>query len=760
MIKAFYFSERREQKRLVLTGLGGVGKTQIATAFTYESYADEYYSTVLWVFAINREELLKSLTQIAKSLGLYPEIATLSSPGSVPPLALALLRWLSRDHAPRWLLIFDNLDDLDSFDITAFFPNVPWGDILITSRRKQAERLGYSIAVDIMDSDDAVELLYKCSGIPRTEDTAIAVRLTEALGFLPLALDQAGAYISEQCLDMDGYMDLYAEGRAHLLRHRPPRAVWSYEETVFTTWEISFAAVSKLNTLAAKLLDVAAFFHSDDVPLARLCPLTQDLQPGQRLLLRDFLDFIKTRLDYSQFVGAMCEELKVSKMQVRQAIGRLASLSLVRQKTETHSVSIHPLVHLWLRERQSNAQRRENARMAICLVLHALINAYDLSQFADAQVIYPYLFICLEHAHTIPQLLDATELQRVGACIIAVDSWVPFSIDPGTLSRADRFYEFVGTKKAEAEWSIPNAMLAMRHALRLKSIGHRRETSEHCVHYLKTFQQRSRFDKMYAACMARTAAPCSYRVGDYDGAEHICSYIDDTLDSTGTMLARKQLVLGAIKIDRGLPLEAEALLSSCASELLRGIGNEHFLLSVWYQLMASCYMSQGRYKEAEETVLEQLNVRLNQLQAGKIEFSFSDYELVEVYARILRKQQRYVLGRTFLVDFLARISSKKAKPERSLGELSLVLTQLDEITWIEVDTAPATSHGSQQKIEALISIAHDAYKAAAAAYELEWNRGTWVFKHFHATVGEYEQRLRTTCGIGGQQQESSISELE
>ncbi|KAI0115685.1 P-loop containing nucleoside triphosphate hydrolase protein [Nemania sp. FL0031] len=130
--------DRSEQKRLVLTGLGGVGKTQIATAFAYDSYASGHYSTVLWIYAINRDEVLKSFTEIAKSLGLYPEAGASES---AEAMALALLRWLGCDHLPRWLLIFDNMDNLD-FNIAEFFPNVPWGSILITSRCMQAGRLG------------------------------------------------------------------------------------------------------------------------------------------------------------------------------------------------------------------------------------------------------------------------------------------------------------------------------------------------------------------------------------------------------------------------------------------------------------------------------------------------------------------------------------------------------------------------------------------------------------------------------------------
>ncbi|GAW23502.1 hypothetical protein ANO14919_130610 [Xylariales sp. No.14919] len=179
---------------------------------------------------------------------------------------------------------------------------------VLRSHTEEAERLRHAIAVDIVERDGAVDLLYGCTGIPVAQDGEIDVRLVEALGFLPLALGQASSYIPKRYLDLNGYMHLYTESHVQLLHHELPRAIWSYEETMFTTWEISFTAVSTLNMLAAKLPDVAGFFHSNDVPFALLCPLTQDLQLDQRLLLRDFPEFIKTQSDYSLLVGKICDE--------------------------------------------------------------------------------------------------------------------------------------------------------------------------------------------------------------------------------------------------------------------------------------------------------------------------------------------------------------------------------------------------------------------------------------------------------------------
>jgi hypothetical protein len=604
--------------------------------------------------------------------------------------------------------LFDNVDDLDNFNVSRFFPRVPRGDILITSRRREAWRLGNAIEVGVMDEKEAIQLLTRCSKVSSGSDNSDARMVAKTLGCLPLALDQAGTYVCEQGISFAKYIDFYEKSHAKLLRHKPPRAVWSYEGTVFTTWEMSLAAVAKANPLAAQLLDLAAFFHADGAPLAHICDLAQS--PGQHLLLHDFIDFINNQSDNDEPAGPVPPEFLVSELDVTEAAGRLVSYSLAINNT----IATHPLVHYWLRERQSPEQQLMNGRAAICLTLRAIINAYDASHFAKAEEIYPYLFICLDNLHAMPGLLTDTELHMVGACIIGIDAWVPVSLDHGTLHRTDRFYELAAARREGASWRISDGLLALRRAIRLKSMGLRRECSEHCDRFLAAFEQRTRLDKILAASLARTSAPCFFREGDYDGAERVYEYVDDSLDASGAMLARKQLVVGAIKIDRGLPDAAVAVLEECVAPLRCGIGREHFLLRVWNQLMASAYLAQGRPVEAEKTVMAELAGRRDLLERGKIEFSFSDYELAEVYAQTLRAQRRFAEGQTWLEDLLGKTASEKPRPARSLAELSLLLVQLDE----------ATSKGGSG-VDELMAQAEVKYAEAAAVYEQEWNRGMW-----------------------------------
>ena len=730
------------QKRLVLTGLGGVGKTQIATTFVYNTYAHHDHSVVLWIFANDRGQVIKGFTEIATNLGL--KARELEGPSSVPPLVHELLRWLSRENTTKWLLVFDNVDDLDNLDLATFFPKAPWGNVLITSRREQAARFGRKITIDVMELDEAVKLLHRCSQLTAGNCDKVAQQLAMTLGCLPLALDQAGAYIAEQCIDFETYIDFYEESRETLLRHKPPRAVWSYEETVFTTWEMSVAKIFELDDLAVQLLGIAAFYNSDNIPLMLVCSLIKTLDPDYPILLRQFLDFIETRFDYDAMIEAVPDSFQISKSRLQLAIGKLASFSLVRRNAQSQSIQIHPLVHFWLKERQSALDRRRYARMAINFTLRALFNAYDLSRFADAEILYLQLFICLEHVHALPDLLDATETHKIGACIIALDSWVPFSIDPDTLRKADRFYDCASRLESKSTWIIPPPMLAMRRALRFKSFGAHAETSEYCARFFQEFVPQTRYDKLYVACLARTSAPCFFRRGDYDGAEKVYNLIDDSLDSTGVAFARKQLVLGAIKIDRGLPHEAEAILSTCATHILKSVGQEHFLLNVWYQLMSLSYIELGLYAKAESTVKPQLMRRVEKFWTRQlVAFTFSDFELVEVYARILRETHRCAEGISFLVDLLAKTLLELADtPVRALGDLSLLMTRLEDAICKSETGAVQTTTTAVREVKDLMDEADRTFEKAAHAYAIEWNRGTWVFKHYPTMMEAHRLRLK------------------
>ena len=82
---------------------------------------------------------------------------------------------------------------------------------------------------------------------------------------LPLALDQAGAYIEETSCGLSGYLDLYQSYRSELLKRRGD-LVSDHPESVATTWDISFKKIEEANPAATELLRFCAFLHPDEIP--------------------------------------------------------------------------------------------------------------------------------------------------------------------------------------------------------------------------------------------------------------------------------------------------------------------------------------------------------------------------------------------------------------------------------------------------------------------------------------------------------------
>ena len=116
------------RKVLVLGGMGGIGKTQLAV--TYAKRYGSYYSSVFWLNASSKTALLTSLRRLAREI--LPEAGGQLKDDK---LLTQVSVWLSSPENPRWLLAFDNYDDPDQFNIREYFPSVAQGSIIITTRQ-------------------------------------------------------------------------------------------------------------------------------------------------------------------------------------------------------------------------------------------------------------------------------------------------------------------------------------------------------------------------------------------------------------------------------------------------------------------------------------------------------------------------------------------------------------------------------------------------------------------------------------------------
>ena len=745
-IWAYFSGEARGQRRVVLTGLGGIGKTQIATAFAYKAFDANMFSAVFQVFADTRETLLRSFADIAEKLGLSKAIspASQANPRSTSVATWedttsaqvrAVLSWLTSGACNSWLLIVDNADDLESFSLSEFFPNVPYGHIIITSRRQAAGRLGRKMEIDTMKQDKAVELLCLCSQTDMDVDLEEAHLLVKVLGHLPLAIDQAGAFIAEHCITFEDYFRLFVQSEAQVLKNKPPKAIWSYEHTVYTTWEMSYQKVESMSSLAAMLLDVAGCLSSIDLPLELILDLVNADTSSSRVFLSNFIPSIREREDYSSMIGTLPSCFSASNEQITTSIGKLLSLSLIKRKPSSRSLRMHPLVHSWIKDRLPEvADRVKLVQTTLGLVLLAIFNACDLSRFTEVQELYPHVFICTGQLGILPQLWETVDAPRIAASLIAVDAWVPLSADRGTLQKSDRFFEMVEASQRPGAWTIPKALLMKREANRAVSMGLHKQCAAICEEFFASHVVKDRYDQMYLCCMAQNYAPSLFRELKHDKAQEIYSKADTSCDASGYMKARKDLVLGAIWLDQGRFKEAETTLMSSIKSLDSFVGRKFYIWAVCHQLLALCYLAQRRAEEAELIVAPVVTQRLDDHETGIHVFDFSDYEMAEIYSRSLRMQGKFEECLNLLDRLLSTTYSKFPPPARALGELSFVTAQLDA-------KISRGLEAGESELE-LITSAYRAFERAQLAYSAEWNRGTWVFKFCQDTIKDLERKLK------------------
>ncbi|KAK4895529.1 hypothetical protein LTR27_006311 [Elasticomyces elasticus] len=362
---------------IVVHGTGGVGKTQLARQYAYLRHKS--FTSVSWInctsidttyasfhtlarrlvehYATKNKASIPPFSNLAQHLGLHGLIdqdgVITWSHTSRDSVVEAVKKWLSRPDNIGWLVIFDNFDDLDSYDIASFFPDQTGnGRILITTRRRECARLGIPMELDVLDHSESTDLLKRsCQrrGSFSEQERYHAEEIGLTLGHLPLALDQAGAYMFTTQTPFEEYLQLLDDSRIKAtLSHKPPSSVWQYSKSVFTTWELSFKTIEESNPQSAELLLLCSFFSNTEIYPDMLEKGLRVVDPkGKALILNAALP-------------------------IRMTTTPLFSFSLIARKLVEDHFSIHPLVHSWARERmdlQTKTQMASKAFRVLCASL-------------------------------------------------------------------------------------------------------------------------------------------------------------------------------------------------------------------------------------------------------------------------------------------------------------------------------------------------------------------------------------------------------
>ncbi|KIH98248.1 hypothetical protein LP52_13755 [Streptomonospora alba] len=271
-----------------LHGMGGVGKSQAAVEFVHRFRGD--YDLIWWIDAEQPEQVRASLVELAERLGL----STVGGTGETVTRVLDTLR--RGVPYTDWLLVFDNA--VYSPDTMQCVPH-PTGDVLITSRDHGWSGISDIVEVDVLKRDESKELLTLHAGHVSGAD---ADKIAEHLGDLPLALEQAAAWLAQTGMSAAEYLELLNERQSELLA---TETTSGYQGTVLTSLSVSIEEVRRVDPGAAELLMLCAYFSSEPIARGMLLRGGRDLDdPVLSEILSDRLRFSRTVRTLNRFALA------------------------------------------------------------------------------------------------------------------------------------------------------------------------------------------------------------------------------------------------------------------------------------------------------------------------------------------------------------------------------------------------------------------------------------------------------------------------
>ena len=343
-------------RTVVLSGLGGAGKTSVALEYAYRHLSE---AEVAWQFPAGDAAVLAAgFGELAAQVGAREQAGD----------PVAAVHGVLAAYPAGWLLVFDNAPDRAS--VEAFVPPGGAGRVLITSRNALWPP-SQLVEVPVLDTVVAAGFLAKRTG---DRDEQAAVGVAEAVGGLPLALEQAAAYIQATGDSLAGYLAEFRRRRADLLARGEPAG---HSETVATTWALAFTQLERSAPGAAGLLRLLAFCAPEAVPLGLLLQsrpgLTGQLPAEVALVL-----------------GPLLED----ELAAKDAVAALRRYSLTRPAGEG-LVSVHRLVQAVTAD-QMPADLAQAWRQAAAAVIDAAVPG-DTQLPAN----WPVCAVLLPHARAV-----------------------------------------------------------------------------------------------------------------------------------------------------------------------------------------------------------------------------------------------------------------------------------------------------------------------------------------------------------------------
>lgn len=340
-----------------LFGLGGVGKTQVALEYAHRFLAD--YDLVWWVSAEDIANVVASFAALGSRIGA-PSDEDMALAGQEAVLMLG-----RGVPYKRWLLVFDNADDPE--ELARFFPP-GGGHIIVTSRNQAWTRGDASLPVDVFTRRESVDhLSLRAPALSAVE----ADRVAEAVGDLPLAVEQAAAWLAETLTPVEEYLRLLAEQTTEVLDLNQALA---YPTTVAATWNVSIARLRERSPAAVRLLQLCAFMAAE--------PISSDVLYSKGML--DELRAVDPALRESLMLGKVIHEI--------------ARFALAKVDRISNGVQVHRLVQAVIRSQLTEEERRTTRHVVHTVLAGARPDGEepidDPENWPRFEALWPHLRAC------------------------------------------------------------------------------------------------------------------------------------------------------------------------------------------------------------------------------------------------------------------------------------------------------------------------------------------------------------------------------
>ncbi len=342
-----------------IAGLGGIGKTQLALAYSYAHLND--YDLIYWLSADSEPGLAEDLMALARRLKLVPLNVT-----DQQAAVQALLHWLGQT-SQRWLLVYDNADQIASPQLAPYLPRSGNGHVLVTSRNPNYGGLGRVLELGLFSLDEAVAFLFQRRG-------AKVERGSEAWGRrrnwrrrwggcrwrwnMRRRMWKVKAAATPDTTSCSG------NGKMSCGGGRKGRK-W-YHATITTTWELAFDEVKKTPG-ALDLLNLCCFLDPESIPL----------------------DLIRQIAKVGSRRASTLREIVADELALDDAVAALRRYSLM-QRTDDE-INMHRLVQAVARMQMGRAHTQDWAAAAVETIITTLPDWHHLHAWEAGPQILPHM---------------------------------------------------------------------------------------------------------------------------------------------------------------------------------------------------------------------------------------------------------------------------------------------------------------------------------------------------------------------------------